>query len=119
MSRAYQSTRPGRRLSDDQLASWLRFLKQAEKTARDPQRHGRSLDRASAKAGKLPLPPSAGRGSDLVALIRVGKAFVTLKGEAQDQAVRDLERLVPICRPLFEGEAASVREIAQRRDIFG
>lgn len=119
MSAPYRPAR-SRRLSDDQRASWQRFLKQAEKAARDPARHGRALDRASVKAGKLPLPASAGHGSDLVALIRIGKAFVTLKAEALTQAVADIARLVPLCRPLFEtSDAAPAREVEPRRDIFG
>lgn len=118
--------RPARRprdLSPDQVGGWLRFLRQAEKAARDPEGHGASFARAAEKAGKQPLPASQNNnGADLITLVRLGKTFARLSPTARIEAARDIPRLVEACRPLFEVSAPAApaeRAVEPRKDIFG
>jgi len=113
-------------LTPEITAAWVRFLRHAEKAVKNAERHGAAFTRAAERVNKLPLPPSQNdKGSDLVKLVRLGKSFVALRGEARDEGVTTAQRLAVACRTLFEptagasatAEKSEARE--PRRDIFG
>lgn len=126
MSRSFVAGRRNARLSPEITAAWRRFLRHAEKAGRDPVGHGQPFGRAAKRAGKLPLPPSQnGKGTDLVDLIRLGKAFAALSDPARREAAPEVARLAVACRPLFEAvapaddESPDERVVEPRKDIFG
>ncbi|WP_438852730.1 hypothetical protein [Brevundimonas nasdae] len=118
---AARGPRRHRALTPDQIGGWLRFLRHAEKAARDPEGHGASFARAAHRAGKQPLPAGQNNnGAGLIALIRLGKAFATQSPDRRRDAARDIPRLVEECRPLFQTPAVTgVRSVEPRKDIFG
>lgn len=118
---AARGPRRRRALTPDQIGGWLRFLRHAEKAARDPEGHGASFARAAHRAGKQPLPASqTDNGADLISLVRLGKAFATQSPDQRRDAARDIPRLVEVCRPLFQtAPIGDVRSVEPRKDIFG
>lgn len=122
MTRPFKPRHRRNVMTPEIMAAWVRFLRHAEKAVKNPDRHGLAFARAADRVGSLLLPPSQNeRGSALVRLVRLGKGFAVLKGEARDAAVIEARGLAIACRALFQpatgADGQGDRE--PRRDIFG
>lgn len=94
------------RPSDDDLGVWRRFLKHADKIARNPDANLGSFVRAAEKAGKVVLPVGHQRpDSPFVQLVRMGAGFYRLTLAERAEATATMATLVTECLAVL-GEAS-------------
>lgn len=123
--KAFRDPRAAHRpLSADELGAWRRFLKKADRCARDPLAQAESFQAAAERVGKkLRLPPGQHRdGADLVALIRLGRTFLSLDRDGRAAAGSEIARLTGSARMVIDAAmdgATGRAEGRERRDIFG
>lgn len=118
-------TRP---LTADEVGAWRRFVRTAERCARDPLSKAATFARAAQRAGKMLLPPEQQtETSDLVALIRLGKRFLCLTGVERQQQAGEVARLAQASAEIVEraqDRAETATRLGRtgrepRRDIYG
>lgn len=103
------------RPSDRDLRVLNRMLARAEKAGRTPCANPLPFVRAAEKAGKAILPVGhQGEQSMFVRLIRLGKEFLRMDGDARREAAATITDLAERCRAALD--AAPQRE---RRDVHG
>lgn len=99
-------------LGPDTIGGWRRFLRTAERAARDPLRHAAAFERAANRAGKLQLPPGQWTpASPLVVLIKVAKdrRRIADEGHALGVEIAELGRAGAVILDVAEAAVDAAR----------